>query len=176
MHQTHKHGKTAHSAVQDSERRGNDRVQYTIATEVVELSSGARFTTRTTDVGPGGCFVDTTVPFPVGTRVQVRLKHAKTTFDAMGSVVYSQAGLGMGVSFTELAPERRAELEAWLGDLLGEPPSAQDRAHEPGHSTKNFDLNRGSDRAAIIRLLHVLVAKRLLTEAEAASVLHDPVL
>lgn len=176
MHQIHKHGKTTRTAVQDSERRGNDRVQFTIATEVVELSSGARFTTRTTDVGPGGCFVDTTVPFPVGTRVQVRLKHAKTTFDAMGSVVYSQTGLGMGISFTELSPERREELETWLGDLLGEPPASQDRASDPAQAAKNFGQHRGTDHAVIFRLLHVLVSKRLLTEAEAASILNDPVL
>jgi hypothetical protein len=176
MHRTHKHGNVTPSAVQDSERRGNDRVQFTIAAEVVELSSGARFTTRTTDVGPGGCFVDTTVPFPVGTGVQVRLKHAKTTFDAMGSVVYSQTGLGMGISFTELSPERRAELEAWLEDLTGEPPSPQDRAPDAAQMAKNFAQQRGSDRAMVIRLVQLLVTKRLLTEAEAASVLHDPVL
>lgn len=176
MQQIHKHGKTTRSAVQDSERRGNDRVQFTIATEVVELSSGVRFTTRTTDVGPGGCFVDTTVPFPVGTRVQVRLKHAKTTFDAMGSVVYSQTGLGMGISFTELGPERRGQLEAWLAGLVGEPPASHDQAHDPAYAAGNFGQLRGADHATIVRLLHVLVGKRLLTEAEAASVLNDPVL
>ena len=37
----------------------------TDAAEVIELHSGARFSTRTMDLGPGGCFVDTTVPFPV---------------------------------------------------------------------------------------------------------------
>lgn len=176
MHHVHKHGSASHVGVQESERRGGDRVQFTIAAEVVELSSGARFTTRTTDVGPGGCFVDTTVPFPVGTRVQVRLRHAKTTFDTIGNVVYSQTGLGMGISFTELTSERREELAAWLAEILGEPLS-KPAAAEPAHGAAKavFGLHNGADHATLVRLVHMLVAKRLLTDAEAASVLNNPV-
>jgi PilZ domain len=184
MHEVHKHGKAAkhdtHVSVQDSERRDSDRVQFVVSAEVAEISSGARFATRTTDLGPGGCFVDTTVPFPVGTRVQVRLKHAKTSFEAVGSVVYSQTGLGMGISFTGLSDERRDALELWLAQLLGEPSAAHDApaepAHEHSHAAKGAASHRGAEHALIVRLLQLLVGKRLLTEAEAASVLHDPVL
>ena len=141
-HMHHKHEKTTHTSVQDSERRGGDRVQFVVTAEVVEIASGARFVTRTTDLGPGGCFVDTTVPFPVGTRVQVRLKHGKNTFDTIGDVVYSQTGLGMGISFSELSPERREELAAWLGDLLGEPVAASEHSPDRSHVAKSLGLNR----------------------------------
>ncbi len=42
-----------------ADRRDSIRYQVTVAAEVIELISGTRFSTRTTDLGPGGCFVDT---------------------------------------------------------------------------------------------------------------------
>lgn len=174
-HKHHSHHKAGTEAgVKDSERRGGDRVQLVVTAEVVEFSSGARFSTRTTDLGPGGCFVDTTVPFPVGTQVQVRLKHGANAFETVGNVVYSQTGLGMGISFTGLSPERREALELWLTELLGEPPSPRDAPHDFSQPPKT-GLHRGAEHAALARLVQFLVAKRILTEAEAASVLHDPV-
>jgi hypothetical protein len=95
------HG-THSSAVQEAERRAAERHMFTAGAEVVELKSGARFSTRTTDLGPGGCFVDTTVPFPIGSIVRVTLNKGKTTFETAGTVVYSQHGLGMGIAFSEL--------------------------------------------------------------------------
>src|SRR5277367_6418742 len=105
-----KNDHAAHSpAVQEAERRGAERHMFTAGAEVVELKSGARFCTRTTDLGPGGCFVDTTVPFPAGSKVRVTLQKGKTTFQTAGSVVYSQLGLGMGIAFEEHdEPERLA--------------------------------------------------------------------
>src|ERR1700729_3069817 len=106
-----KHDPPASStAVQEAERRGGERHMFTAGAEVVELKSGARFSTRTTDLGPGGCFVDTTVPFPVGSKLRVTLHKGKTTFETPGTVVYSQHGLGMGIAFDELDAEQRLAL------------------------------------------------------------------
>src|ERR1700733_11664883 len=65
-----KPSKHSGAATSESERRGGDRHLVTASAEVIELSSGARFTTRTTDLGPGGCFIDTLTPFPVGAHVR----------------------------------------------------------------------------------------------------------
>src|SRR5215471_17848797 len=80
----------------EADRRGGDRHLLIASAEIVELSSGARFSTRTTDLGPGGCFVDTLTPFPVGSKVRVTVFRADTKFESEGKVVYSQPGLGMG--------------------------------------------------------------------------------
>src|ERR1700730_18864568 len=88
---------TPSPAVQEAERRIAERHMFTAGAEVIELKSGARFSTRTTDLGPGGCFVDTTVPFPIGSHVRVILNKGKKAFETAGSVVYSQHGLGMGI-------------------------------------------------------------------------------
>jgi hypothetical protein len=169
-------GHKSASAVKEAERRGGDRHVFTASAEVVELSSGARFSTRTTDLGPGGCFVDTTNPFPVGSNLHVKLHKGKTTFETSGIVVYSQHGLGMGIAFHELANERRVALEAWLADLTGDRHPI-DAAHSPSPSQSNFPPPRaGSQKTSLVRLVQLMIGKGILTEAEGASVLIDPVL
>jgi len=160
------------ATVKEAERRGADRHTVTASAEVVELSSGARFSTRTTDLGPGGCFVDTMLPFPVGARVRVSIRKGETNFQTAGTVVYSQAGLGMGIAFAELNPTQKTALVDWLAELTGE----KQQMHEP---TKGFGAatpGRIGDRAALVRLVQLMISKGYLTEAEGASVLMDPLL
>jgi hypothetical protein len=168
--------KNSHSspspAVQEAERRGAERNMFTAGAEVVELKSGARFSTRTTDLGPGGCFVDTTVPFPVGASVRVTLNKGKTSFETAGMVVYSQHGLGMGIEFTQLDAEKRLELADWISGITCERPVAHDIARAP----KDSNTQQGREFSALVRLVRLMIGKGILTEAEGSSVLHDPVL
>jgi hypothetical protein len=163
-------GKAA--SVKEAERRGADRHSFSASADVIELSSGAHFSTRTTDLGPGGCFVDTICPFPVGARVRVTVKKAKTDFQTEGTVVYSQTGLGMGIAFAELNPTQRLALEDWLADLTG----GKQLLHEVPRAAKTATLARTDDRASLVRLVQLMIGKGILTEAEGSSVLLDPFL
>src|SRR5579863_7261870 len=116
------HGKPASTS--EADRRNTDRHAFTASAEVVELSSGAKFSTRTTDLGPGGCFVDTMVPFPVGANVRVHVRKGKTQFETGGVVVYSQTGLGMGIAFSEMDESQRSALDLWFAELTGEKQAA----------------------------------------------------
>lgn len=156
----------------ETERRCTDRQVFTASADVIELVSGARFCTRTTDLGPGGCFVDTTVPFPVGSKLRITLHKGKTNFETAGTVVYSQTGLGMGIAFDDLDQSQRAALEEWLASLTGENHAASGEPHSP----KGSSSQRSEERAALIRLVRLMIGKGILTEAEGASVLHEPVL
>jgi hypothetical protein len=158
-----------------ADRRGADRHTFTASAELVELSSGARFSTRTTDLGPGGCFVDTIVPFPVGSKVHVSVRKGKTNFEAGGTVVYSQVGLGMGIAFDPLDPPHREALDLWISELTAgrqvSHPAAGGRADRP------MGMGSGrADNAALVRLIHLLIGKGLITEAEGSSILQDPLL
>jgi PilZ domain len=166
-------GSSAKSATKEAERRSADRHVFSASAEVVDLSSGARFSTRTTDLGPGGCFVDTLVPLPIGAKVHVAVHNGKTQLDSNGSVVYSQAGLGMGIAFDSLSPAQREALEKWLVELTGS------RAVVLRDVPRPLDVPPpvgGSDHAAMVRLVRLMIGKGLLTEAEGASILYDPVL
>jgi hypothetical protein len=164
------HVKTGASTVAD--RRNNKRIQFTASADVIELSSGARFSARTTDLGPGGCFVDTLIPFPVGSTVKIILRRQKATFETGGSVVYSQSGLGMGIAFSELTPQQHDDLSLWLEDMASEKAPAYG-ASAPAAPASH---SPSSDRAILLRLIHRLVHKGILTEEEGLGLLQDPIL
>ncbi len=155
-----------------AERRGTARIQFTATAEVVELVSGARFSTRTTDLGPGGCFVDTMLPFPVGSCVRVILQKGKAKFETGGSVVYSQTGLGMGIAFSDLNPGQQADLDAWLEEVAADKKVAFENPLAP----RQAGPVRGPDHTTLVRMIHLLIHKGILTESEGAALLHDPVL
>jgi hypothetical protein len=171
-HEHKKHsGQTA--SVKEAERRGTERHTFTAGADVVELATGARFSTRTTDLGPGGCFVDTTNPFPVGSKLRLKLNKGKSHFETVGTVVYSQHGLGMGVAFDELDAAQQVGLAEWLSNVTGEHFAPVDPARIPKRAS---DFQHRAESPALVRLVRLLIGKGMLTEAEGTSVLHDPVL
>lgn len=162
----------AETNTMEAERRNAIRYQLTVSAEVVELKSGTRFSTRTTDLGPGGCFVDTLMPLPVGVDVNIRLHKDNMSIEATGTVTFSQAGLGMGIAFADMPPEKQGAFDAWLADLTTIRPAS-------------FETHRGAPRAAhskdkasalTQRLIRLLVKRNLITEAEATALLEDPLL
>jgi PilZ domain-containing protein len=178
----HEHGHKKHpaaapsgrsAAVAEAERRGTERHMFTAGADIRELSSGARFSTRTTDLGPGGCFVDTANPFPVGSKLQLNLHKGKSNFETAGTVVYSQNGLGMGVAFDELDDTQRTALANWLSEVTGERVVVRDAVQVQKRAS---DFQRRAESPALVRLVRLMIGKGILTEAEGASVLHDPVL
>jgi PilZ domain-containing protein len=156
------------TATKEAERRGGDRHLVIASAEIVELSSGARFATRTTDLGPGGCFV---TPFPVGSKVRVTVYKSNSHFETRGVVVYSQSGLGMGIAFDALEPNQRAALDSWLAELTHGKVTLP-ASKQPAGKLKEI----ASDRTALIRLVQLMISKGLLTEAEGSSVFYDPLI
>lgn len=156
----------------EAERRNAIRYQLTVSAEVVEIKSGTRFSTRTTDLGPGGCFVDTLMPLPVSSDVNIRLHKDNISFEAGGNVTFSQAGLGMGIAFSEMSPEKQAAFDAWLAELTMVRPASFETYRAAGRSTP------GKDKSSALtqRLIRLLVKRNLITEAEAAALLEDPLL
>lgn len=161
------------SSVKEAERRGTERHTFTAGAEVIELRSGARFSARTTDLGPGGCFVDSKVPFPEGSKLKVNLQKGQSNFETSGTVVYSQAGLGMGIAFDGLDEHQRAGLEAWLADVTGQ---RQIAAIAGMRAPMGATGQRSPEYAALVRLVRLMIGKGILTEAEGSSVLLDPLL
>jgi len=164
-----------HTSAQVAERRHSVRYQFTAGAQVVDRVTGARFSTRTTDLGPGGCFVDTLVPFPEGTMVHISLQKGQNTFETDGYVVYSQTGLGMGLAFNDLDANQAKALRDWLKEVTAE----REATYEILSTARNASPRASAgvnDKAMIVRIVHLLVGKGMLTESEGAAVLYDPVL
>ena len=94
----------------ETERRKMSRLTFTASAEVIDHASRTQFSLRMVDIGTGGCFLDTLLPLPIGSRVRVTLRHGDTDFQAEGQVVYTQPRLGMGIAFDELNSEQRLSL------------------------------------------------------------------
>lgn len=169
-------GKSAEA--KEADRRNADRQPFTAAAEVVDLGSGARFSTRTTDLSAGGCFVDTIVPFPVESKVRLTIRREKVQFEVGGTVVYSQAGLGMGIAFNELRRGQQNILEQWLGDST-RTTAAQHPMVDTGAADRPVvdrpAVSVGSDHAALVRLVRLMIIKGILSEAEGTAIFNDPV-
>jgi hypothetical protein len=154
------------------ERRANLRHQLTVGADVTELKSGARLTTRTNDISLGGCFVDALAPHPVGTRVRLSISKGGESFEALGEVAYSQAGLGMGIAFTSVLPGHTALLDSWLLEFGGDYSASPEETPKPAQSQKADN----PERALTIKLIRLLIARRLLTEEDARNLLRDALL
>jgi hypothetical protein len=73
---------------------------------------------RTSELSIGGCYIDTLNPFPEGTAVKVRIIRDEGVFETIGKVIYSHSGLGMGISFVEIAADQRSILENWIAEIV----------------------------------------------------------
>lgn len=105
---------------QPTKRRSVRRCQFVASAEVTELGSGSRaqLAARTSELGLGGCYLDTLNPFPEGTLVQLRIFRDAGVFETEAKVVYCDGGFGMGLAFTEITPDQRSILESWLVELV----------------------------------------------------------
>jgi hypothetical protein len=167
-------------AVAHDERRRSTRHTVSAVVQVVDTRSGTRLTTRASDLGLGGCYVDTLTPLPVGTEVKLGLHKDKVLIELTGKIVYSHPGLGMGIAFVEAASEHRAALEEWLGTLsqntFSAPTSsasASVRAGDPspaGRSSGDPSAHGAEARGAIERLVNLLLAKGILTDDDAEMI------
>ena len=161
------------------DRRSGGRFPCTVAAEVFEPMSHARIMGRTTDLGIGGCYIDTINPFPVGTRLRLRLTDHARHFEAFGQVIFAQMGMGMGIAFTEVSADHLETLRKWMGELSGEmPPAAslpmpklQEYAAQPGIAAEQPPTL--TERLVLNELISLLIRKHVLTEAEGTALLRE---
>jgi len=93
------------------------RYPFAASIELTDVRSERLLTARTMNLSLFGCYVQTTDPFPVGTKVSLRITHGGTSLAALGKVVHSKPNSGMGVAFTAIEPPSQAILEKWLATL-----------------------------------------------------------
>jgi hypothetical protein len=103
-------------ALAGADRRTHPRYEFIAAGEVVAAESGARMETCVRDLSQQGCYVDTNDALPLGTVTGVRITKGAQLFEARARVVYSRAGKGMGLVFTDIEAERLRTLETWIAE------------------------------------------------------------
>jgi len=152
------------------ERRGTPRYGFTATAEVVDMNSRTRMNTRISDLGMGGCYVDTNAPFPRRTKVRIRISSAKKTFETLGVVVYSLPNMGMGIFFAEPEPLQRAILKKWIDELSGAVPlDFEPIEHDSPASSE--PSSKDAQLYVLQELVIALMRKNTLTEAEGKALL-----
>jgi hypothetical protein len=106
------------SSTPPDNKRAVRRIQLVASVEVTERGSQTELSARTSEIGLGGCYVDTLSPFPDGTLVHVRIIRDGGAFACEAKVVYVHACFGMGIAFTNIALDQRRLLQNWIADLV----------------------------------------------------------
>jgi len=171
------------AALPADDRRTHPRYHFTAAAEALDAMHRTRMNARTSDIGKGGCYVDTYCPFPLKTPVKLRLTNEKSSFVADAKVVYSKIGMGMGLQFTSIDPQQVGVLDKWIGELSGTAPlefATPPEFHTgTGNGASNGAVNGakngavGSKEAGYVlnELIVALMRKGALTDEEGKTML-----
>jgi hypothetical protein len=106
--------------LQPAKQRSVRRCPFVASVEVTEVGSETLLSARTSELGLGGCYVDALNPFPEGTLVGLRIHRDQGIFETKAKVVYCDPSFGMGLAFTEMTPDQRSLLEAWLVEIVSQ--------------------------------------------------------
>jgi hypothetical protein len=106
--------------LQPAKRRSVRRCPFVASAEVTELSSGTLLSGRSSELGLGGCYVDSLNPFPEGTLVRLKILRDQGVFETKAKVVYCDPRFGMGLAFTDMTRDQRSLLEAWLIEIVSQ--------------------------------------------------------
>lgn len=161
------------SAVEEViEKRRQPRISVSLSAEIVDIKTGVRITGRVTDIGTGGCYVDTMNTFPKDTPIDVFLVWQERTLYLSAFVAYVLNGnaIGMGVAFRGNPAQARATLQEWATELGSTLPRARrqtDQQRSAGIKTKLARTHRLEE--IMYALIAALMRKGVLTEAEAAE-------
>jgi hypothetical protein len=151
-----------------SERRRTLRYPFSTAVEVTDIHSGGKMSGRTSDLGLGGCYIDTLNPFPVGTEVKVRILRGNEIFEAQAKVTFSQPTMGMGLAFVAAQPSHVRTFRKWIGEISG---STAPLAEPPSSEPTPTGISQTQSDAALSELILTLMKKQVLSDVEGRELL-----
>ena len=98
-------------SVSSSDRRNRSRRACRLSADVFRQGSGVPVRCMLSDISTGGCYVETTAPFPAGTAVEILVRTNEMKLRLKGGVQATHPGFGMGVSFSVQTVEEREQVQ-----------------------------------------------------------------
>jgi hypothetical protein len=108
-------------SVSNADRRERSRHACRLGAEVYRVGSNVPTRCSLSDIGTGGCYVETSEPFPSGTTVLIVVRTSDIRLRVQGSVQAMHRGFGMGVSFSLKTAEERDQVQQLIA-LVSQPP------------------------------------------------------
>jgi hypothetical protein len=99
----------------DHAKREVPRYALTSHVQVMDKGTGMREYGRLSEISRKGCFFDIDKTMPVGTPVVLEKAIESGKFATDGAIIYTKAGVGMGIAFRDSSAEQLEILDAWLG-------------------------------------------------------------
>lgn len=97
----------------EQERRVSKRLKLTAPIELCVEGSESPIRGATSDLSLNGCYIETIFPFPVGTKLEIRLQ-LESTLLIMAEVVTCDPQVGNGIRFSRMLPEDFEALRSFL--------------------------------------------------------------
>ena len=97
-----------------TERRRAPRYPFKARAEIIDEKENARTSSRVSDLGMHGCFVEMMNPFPEGTTVVIEIYTETEFLEAHGTVARIEPKQGMGLTFSEMPPYFAGVLNKWV--------------------------------------------------------------
>jgi len=98
-------------SVSAADRRVKTRLACRIGADVYRLGTSIPYRCTLSDISIGGCYVETTEPFPAGTQVEIMVRTREMKLRVLGKVQSAHPSFGMGVEFTHKSADQRSQVE-----------------------------------------------------------------
>jgi Tfp pilus assembly protein PilZ len=105
---------------QDASRRSYPRFACSGSAEIYRDAQRCGWAT-VSEIGAGGCYIETSQPLPFGTDVQLRLTISDAVLEVGAKVVWATPQIGMGMHFEAVSPKAEDQLALILAKLAGQP-------------------------------------------------------
>lgn len=105
------------------DRRKHERIAACIGVDLQQSDSPLTMRSRSLDVSAGGCYVETSLTMPVGTKLKIGLWLDSERVSATAVVRTSDPGFGMGIEFIGMDSREESRLREFLQPFLA--PAAQ---------------------------------------------------
>ena len=109
--------KSAAGSLTVRDRRYAIRHPFAADVECLDLESGTAVSGVTSDLSMGGCFVCTSKPLMLGSRMRVTLRRKEQMVEALSVVRIVKPRIGMGIEFLDIETKFQSTFERWLEQL-----------------------------------------------------------
>ena len=99
------------------DRRYAIRHPFAADAEFIDLGCGSTGSGVTSDLSMGGCFVCTSKPLEMSSRLKLKLTRKDQTVEALAVVRIVKPRVGMGIEFLDVEEKCHRTLDRWLVEL-----------------------------------------------------------
>jgi c-di-GMP-binding flagellar brake protein YcgR len=110
-------GFDSYRPVSGSDRRRHDRMKCVNSVQLHPHGQAAPIWGKAVDLSTGGCFVEMSIPLELGAKLRIGLWLNENKLQLHGKVVNTRPGFGIGIQFTEVAPDDADQLKKFLKSI-----------------------------------------------------------